>query len=246
MENILEFMRQHVYKPLTYDELLEAMDVPQEDIDAFNEQIEALEREGRIVQTRTKRYGVPERMNLVRGRLQGHQKGFGFVISDNKGEPDVYIHANDMNTAMNGDIVLARLHGQATGPRLEGEIIRIIERKNTRVVGTYIDHEDYGFVMADDKRLDKDIFIPRGASLGAVEGSKVVVELTSYPEGRKTAEGHVIEVLGHKNDPGVDILSIIRKFNLPEEFPDDVMAEANAAPDTISEEELKGRRDLTR
>ncbi len=245
MSKILVFMQNVAYKPLTLKELEEALEIKEnEDLLQFENNIEQLENEGRIVRTRTNRYGVPERMNLVRGRLQGHQKGFGFVISDTAGDPDVYIHANDMNTAMNGDIVLARVHGKANGPRLEGEIIRIIERKNVKVVGTYADHDSYGFVMPDDKRLDKEVFISKGSALGAVDGSKVVVEIVSYPEGRKVAEGIVVEVLGHRNDPGVDILSIIRKFNLPEEFPEDVIAEANSAPETITEEEIQGRRDL--
>jgi ribonuclease R len=243
---ILQFMREQASRPMTVKELEEAFGI--ESADEFKEFIKTLnhlEDTGQIIRTRTNRYGVPEKMNLIRGRLQAHAKGFGFVLPEEAGSPDIYIHANDMNGAMNGDIVLARLNQNARGPRLEGEIVRIVERANHTIVGTYQDEKHYGFVVTDDKRITKDIFIPKGASMGAVDGHKVVVEIVRYPEtGRGNPEGKVIEILGHKNDPGVDILSIIRKYGLPETFPDAVMREAEAVPDTISEEEIKGRRDL--
>ncbi|WP_139492698.1 ribonuclease R [Brevibacillus dissolubilis] len=244
-QDILAFMREQAYHPMTVQELEEAFKL--EGGDAFKTLVitlNQLEERGEIIRTRTNRYGVPEKMNLVRGRLQTHQKGFGFVITETAGEPDIYIHANDMDSAMHGDTVLARVEKETDGNRLEGRIVRIVERGTTTIVGTFQDEVNYGFVLPDEKRIGKDIFIPKGAYNGAVDGHKVVVKITRYPEGRANAEGEVIEVLGHKNDPGVDILSIIRKFGLPESFPQEVLAEAEAAPDEISEEELKGRRDL--
>jgi ribonuclease R len=243
---ILQFMREQASRPMTVKELEEAFGIQSSDeFKEFIKTLNHLEDTGQIIRTRTNRYGVPEKMNLIRGRLQAHAKGFGFVLPEEAGSPDIYIHANDMNGAMNGDIVLARLNQNARGPRLEGEIVRIVERANHTIVGTYQDEKHYGFVVTDDKRITKDIFIPKGASMGAVDGHKVVVEIVRYPEtGRGNPEGKIIEILGHKNDPGVDILSIIRKYGLPETFPDAVMREAEAVPDTISEEEIKGRRDL--
>lgn len=244
--DILQFMRERATRPMTVHELEEALGVTSaSDFKEFIKTLNHLEDTGQIIRTRTNRYGVPEKMNLIRGRLQAHAKGFGFVLPEEEGMPDIYIHANDMNGAMNGDVVLARLNQNTRGPRLEGEIVRIVERANHTVVGTYQDEKHYGFVMTDDKRITKDIFIPKGESMGAVDGHKVVVEIVRYPEtGRGNPEGRVIEILGHKNDPGVDILSIIRKYGLPEAFPEAVMREAEAVPDTISEEEMKGRRDL--
>src|SRR5690606_39680014 len=119
-----------------------------------------------------------------------------------------------------------------------GEVVRIVSRANTEVVGTFQSFESYGFVIVDDKRIVKDIFVPQEAMNGAVEGQKVVVKIVKYPEGRSLAQGEVVEILGHKNDPGVDILSIIRKHRLPEAFPEDVMEEAVQAPDTITEQDL--------
>ncbi|WP_027417101.1 ribonuclease R [Aneurinibacillus terranovensis] len=245
-ERILTFMREQAYRPMTVGELEEVFGV--DSAGSFKEFVtllNQLESDGKVIRTRTNRYGVPEKMNLIRGKLQGHPKGFGFVIPEEKGMPDIYIHANDMNGALNGDIVLARLNPNRHGPRLEGDIVRIVQRGNQQIVGTYQDEKHYGFVVTDDKRISKDIFIPKGESLGAVDGHKVVVEIVKFPEtGRGNPEGRVVEILGHKNDPGVDILSIIRKYQLPESFPDDVMREAEAVPESISEEEIQGRRDL--
>lgn len=244
--DILRFMREQASRPMTVKELEEAFEIEgAEAFKTFIKVLNQLEDTGQVIRTRTNRYGVPEKMNLIRGRLQAHAKGFGFVLPDEEGTPDIYIHANDMNGAMNRDVVLARLNQNAKGPRLEGEIVRIVERANNTMVGTYQDEKHYGFVVTDDKRITKDIFIPKGASLGAVDGHKVVVEITRYPEtGRGNPEGRIVEILGHKNDPGVDILSIIRKYGLPETFPEEVMHEAETVPDTISEKEMEGRRDL--
>jgi ribonuclease R len=139
---------------------------------------------------------------------------------------------------------MVRVSSETSGSRQEGTVIRILERGITQVVGTYSESKSFGFVIPDDKKIANDIFIPQHASHGAVEGHKVVVKLTSYPEGRISAEGEVIEILGHKNDPGVDILSVIHKYGLPMEFPDDVMEQANAVSDTIQESEIGNRRDL--
>lgn len=140
--------------------------------------------------------------------------------------------------------MLARVNSQSSGSRQEGTIIRIIERGTTELVGTYTESKNFGFVLPDNKRWTSDIFVPKSASMGAVDGHKVVVKITSYPQDRLSAEGEVIQILGHKNDPGVDILSVIHKHHLPLAFPEDVMEHANSVPETISEEDLKDRRDL--
>ena len=247
-QELLEFMREKAYKPMTREELESHFGIEgDEEAQAFARLLDGLEQEGKIVKTRTRRYGVPERMNLLRGRLQVHPKGFAFLLPDEEGHPDVYIHPNDLKGAMNGDTVLVRITAKdASGTRLEGEVVRIVKRAVTEVVGLFQSHESFGFVVPDDRRINKDIFIPREAFGGAVTGQKVVVRIVRYPEGRSLAQGEIVEILGHKDDPGVDILSIIRKHGLPEKFPEDVMTEAEAVPDAITEEEIvrQGRRDL--
>ncbi|GIP48986.1 ribonuclease R [Paenibacillus timonensis] len=245
---LLAFMRETAYKPLTYQELEEHFGITDAgEFKEFLKMLNRLEQEGQIILTRTHRYGVPERMDLVRGRLQAHAKGFAFLIPEDRDHPDVYIHANDLKSAMNGDTVLVRVSSKsAGGGKLEGEVVRIVHRAVTQVVGVFQNNESFGFVIPDDKRINKDLFIPREGFGGAVDGEKVVAEIVEYPEGRSAAVGQVIEILGHKDDPGVDILSIIRKHQLPEAFPEDVMAEAQDAPDEIEEAEIvrQGRRDL--
>ncbi|WP_186438408.1 ribonuclease R [Cohnella terricola] len=246
-QELLNFMRETAYKPMTYKELEKHFGI--EDAAEFKEFLRMLtemEQEGKILLTRSDRYGVPERMNLLRGRIQTHPKGFAFLIPDDKEHPDLYIHANDMKGTMNGDIVLARVSAKNENGKLEGEIVRIVKRAVTQVVGLFHNHDSFGFVEPDDKRITKDVFIKSENFKGAVTGQKVVVNIITYPEGRTAAEGEIIEILGHKDDPGVDILSIIRKHGLPESFPGDVLEEAEAAPDSITEEEIvqQGRRDL--
>ncbi len=244
-DTILDFMKEKAYKPLTVNELEQEFEIEaSDDFRTFVKLLNDLEESGEIVRTRANRYGLPEKMNLFKGRIQGHAKGFGFLIPETPGEPDVFISEKDLNGAMNGDTCLVRLNSTTNGKRLEGEVIRILKRAVTQVVGTFQDVTTYGFVVVDDKRMAQDIFIPKEAFNGAAEGHKVVVQITKYPEGRRSAEGEVVEILGHKNDPGVDILSIIRKFQLPESFPEGVLKEAEAVPDQIHADELKNRRDL--
>jgi len=241
-------MREQAYKPMTVQELEQSFGL--EGADAFKtflRLLNELEEEGKIYRTRNNRYGVPERMNLLRGRVQAHPKGFAFLIPDEPDHPDVYLHANDLKSAMNGDIVLAHVTSKSSaGGRLEGEVVRVVQRAVTQIVGTFEHHESFGFVIPDDKRINRDLFIPQEGFGGAVTGQKVVARIVTYPEGRSAATGEIIEILGHKDDPGVDILSIIRKHQLPESFPDEVMAEAEVVPDRIAEEEIaaQGRRDL--
>jgi len=245
IDQLLAYMKEEAYKPLTVQELEQAFHI--EDSSDFKDFVKALvlmEEKGLVVRTRSNRYGLPEKMNLVRGRLTGHAKGFAFVIPDEPGMDDIFIPPGEMNNALHGDTVLVRVSSQTSGTRREGAVVRIIERGLTQIVGTYTESKHFGFVIPDEKKFAGDIFIPKNASKGAVEGHKVVVKLTTYPEGRMSAEGEVIEILGHKNDPGVDILSVIHSYGLPLAFPEEVLEQANQTPDEINPEEIKNRRDL--
>ena len=245
IDKLLHYMKDEAYKPLTVQELEQAFGI--EDSSDFKEFVKALvhmEEKGLVVRTRSNRYGLPQKMNLVRGKLTGHAKGFAFVIPDEPGMDDIFIPPNETNNAMHGDTVLARVSEASSGQRREGSVVRILERGLVQMVGTYVESKHFGFVIPDDKKFTSDIFIPQSAAKGAVEGHKVVVKLTTYPEGRKSAEGEIIQILGHKNDPGVDILSVIYKHGLPLAFPEEVLEQANETPDTIDESEIANRRDL--
>jgi len=244
-DRILEYMKEEAYSPMLFQELADALNIEESKLDELKETLEHMEAEGLIVKTRKKRYGLPERMNLIVGRLQGSKKGFGFLIPDNPNMKDIYIPVENLNGAMHNDKVIARITKASIDTmRSEGEIIRILKRANEKVVGTFENCKKYGFVVPDDQRIYQDIFVSREDFGGAKNGYKVVVEITQWPEGRRNPEGRVIEILGHKNDVGTDILSIIRGHNLPEEFPQEVEAQANKIPDEISEDIIKNRRDL--
>ncbi|MDA7027405.1 ribonuclease R [Bacillus sp. CLL-7-23] len=245
MDKLLAFMKEEAYKPLTVQELEEMLEIT--DSEEYKELVKtlvSLEDKGIVVRTRSNRYGLPEKMNLIKGKVSAHAKGFAFVLPEDSELDDIFIPPSELKTAMNGDIVLVRLSTQTGGTKKEGTVIRIIERNIQQVVGTYTETKSFGFVIPDDKKITSDIFIPKHAKNGAVEGHKVVVRLTSYPEGRMSAEGEVVQILGHKNDPGIDILSIIHKHGLPGEFPAEAMEQANATPETIDEKDLRDRRDL--
>lgn len=245
MEKLLSFMKEEAYKPLTVKELEEMLNITEaEEFKELVKALVALEEKGLIVRTRSDRYGIPEKMNLIKGKISAHAKGFAFLLPEDTSLSDVFIPPNELNTAMNGDIVMVRLNSQSSGSRQEGTVIRILERAIQRVVGTYTETRNFGFVIPDDKKITSDIFIPKNGKNGAAEGHKVVVKLTSYPEGRMNAEGEVETILYHKNDPGIDILSVIHKHYLPGEFPADAMEQASSTPDTIDEKDLKDRRDL--
>lgn len=245
IDRLLSFMRDETYKPLKVSELEEAFGI--QDSSEFKDFVQTLnymEENGLIVRTRSNRYGVPEKMNLIKGTIQGHAKGFAFLLPDDSEQKDIYIAPSDLNGAMHEDTVLVRLAPNSSATRPEGTVIRIITRGVKEVVGTYQDNKHFGFVTADDTKIAGDIFISQNNAGGAVDGHKVVVHISKYPEGRKNAEGEVTQILGHKDDPGVDILSIIYKNGLPQAFPDEALQEANEAPEQIADSEMEGRRDL--
>lgn len=204
-----------------------------------------LEESGQLVRTRKNRYGLPERMNLLRGTIEMNRKGFAFLLPEDDQLADVFIAASDLSSAMHKDKVIVRLEKEASKDhRPEGKVIRILERAQKQVVGTFEDNRSFGFVIPDDTKIANDVFIPKNKTKGAMTGHKVVVDITKYPERRKSAEGVVTQILGHKNDPGVDILSVIYKHGLHIDFPEEVLEQANRIPDYVREEDREGRRDL--
>ncbi|MDN5348509.1 MAG: ribonuclease [Clostridia bacterium] len=241
-EAVLELMRQKSYRPLLAEELIRELGV--EDIPAFLDLLRRMELEGLIVRTRKDKYGLPEKMGLISGRLQANPKGFAFLIPLVQSQTDVFISASNLNGAMHGDLVLARFLPGLTGKRPEGEIIRVLQRAQKQVVGTYEQNGRLGFVVPDDPRLFQDIFIPSEETGGARHKDKVVVEITRWPERRRNPEGRVVEVLGASDAPGVDILSVVKKYGLKTEFPPEVLEEARLLKDGIAPEEVERRRDL--
>ncbi len=244
-ETLLMFMRENAYNPLTKEELLNIFDIHTAERALFYNFLDELEEECEIYKTKKNRYGLPSKMNLFVGRIQMHQRGFGFVISNEDGIADLFIPAEHLNGAMHNDKVVSRIIQTATeSKRAEGEIIKIVERSIKTVVGVYEPNKNFGFVVADNKRFTRDIYIPKSESLRASYGDKVVCEITQWPQKGRNPEGKIIEILGKKGEKGVDILSVIRELGLPEEFPNKVLAEAQKIGDEVPKEEIKRRVDL--
>ncbi|SMB85246.1 RNAse R [Desulfonispora thiosulfatigenes DSM 11270] len=244
-EEILDFMATAVYHPLTREELVSHFGVEKKDLDEFIKNLDDMEAQGEIIVTRKDRYALPKLMNLVTGRLQGHSKGFAFLIPDDPDQGDVYVKSQDLDGAMHNDRVIVRMHkSRGPGKKPEGEVIRITERANKQVVGTFENNKHFGFVVPDDNRLGYDFFISKEDFAGAKDGMKVVIEVIKWPEKRRNPEGRVVSILGYKGSPGVDILSIIKKHQLPERFPPEVMEKAEKISLNIPDIDKEGRRDL--
>lgn len=244
-DKIVEFMRESAYSPMLEEELINSLDIDSKQKKTFSKLLVEMEQEGLIIRTRKKRFGVPERMGLIVGRLESHSRGYGFVISELEEVRDVFIPSNFMNGAMHRDKVIARISNMGSDTKkCEGEIIRILERTNYEIVGTYEDSRNFGFVVPDDTKLSMDIFIPKGERNGAKTGSKVVCEISKWPEARRNPEGRITEILGEKGDVGTDILAIMRQYKLDPDFPEEVINEVNEISEDISQEELNRRTDL--
>ena len=242
-EVLVNFMNDPGYKPMNINELAKIFGIGKKDLKDFKKLLNSMEKDGQVISDLSGNYGAPSKMGLVTGVFQANKKGFGFVIADEE-RPDIFIPSSNIKDAMNGDRVLVKiLRDENHGKKCEGLIEKVIERKNKTIVGVYEDSKNFGFVVPKDTRMIKDIFISKKNRNGAKTGQVVVAELTKWPEGKKP-EGRIIEVLGYKEDRGIDILTIIRKFNLPEIFPDDVEAEAAEIEETIPKEEYERRRDL--
>lgn len=246
-ERIVAYMREDAYKPLLAEDLAEGMGLTQEELVHFDAALEELEKEGVVIRNRSDLYGLPSRMHLVVGRLSMSAKGFGFIIPDvraSEDETDVFVPGPGIGSAMHGDRVVARVTpSEEPGRSREGEILRILERANEKIVGTFERSKTFGFVTPDNTKLTQDVFVPKKAFHGAKTGSKVVVKITKWPERRRNAEGEVVEVLGKAGDPGVDVLSVMRQYDLSETFPEEVQAAAEAVEQEPSPEEYRGRAD---
>lgn len=244
-ERILAYMESEGYVPIKRRDMRAMLSVPQEDREKFENLINELIAEGRVFETKKGKLASPKDLQMATGTFIGHARGFGFVTPDAGGE-DIFIPASETMGAMQKDRVLYKvLHKAEKGKKADGVIVRILERGQQRIVGTFeADSKGYGFVVADDKKIAKDIFISGENTKGAVTGHKVVVEITDYGEDRRNPEGRVIEILGHINDPGVDILSVIRRYELAVEFPEEVYAEIEHLGTEVAEADKKGREDL--
>lgn len=242
-EKLLAFMADKQYRPMTSKDISLLLGIKAEDMPMFYDMLSQLEGKGKIIITKKGKIALPEAFDLITGSFIGNERGFGFVRCEGR-DGDIFIPRTSVNGAMHKDTVMVRIVRQTT-KSAEGEVVRVLERGLKTVVGTFeqVKNKSYGFVRVDDKRFGEDIYIDKDSTMGAVTGHKVVVRITKAPTERSNPEGKVIEILGHINDPGVDILSIIKEYDLPTDFPDEVMRETANIPEEVSEEEKAGRAD---
>jgi ribonuclease R len=245
-EQILKLMRDKVAHPATPRELLATLKIPRDERVTFRRLLKALVTSGELIETKGGRVGLPDKMDLVVGRLQVHSAGYGFVIPDKAGAdaPDVYVSAANIKEAMHGDRVLARIERRTVENRLEGRIIRILERGNSTIVGRFeVDDSGLGFVQAFDRRILTDVHIPTGQSGEAERGEMVVVEITTWPTPTRGPVGKVIDVLGDINEKGVDTEIIIRKFGIPDPHGEASVEEARTFG-PVTPRDIAGRTDF--
>lgn len=245
---IIDFMKNEFYVPMKEKELAIMLQVEPEERANLKKALEELLAEDKIQISKRGKYSLFDAKTAMKnskrvvGTFISNHRGFGFVEVDGR-EDDLYIPEDKVNGAYHLDTVEVVLLQKNTGKRQEAEVIKILERGTNTIVGTFQKNKTFGFVIPDNQKLAEDIFIPIEDSKGAVDGHKVVVELTDYGNERKKPEGKIIEILGHKNDPGVDILSIVKGFDLPMEFPTKVMHQVERVPEEILAADQEGRSD---
>ncbi|HEX6589038.1 MAG TPA: ribonuclease R [Longimicrobiales bacterium] len=243
-QHIVDHLREQSGRPLKAKELAKALGVANDDYSEFKELLRRLEDEGAIYRVKQQRYAAPQKINLVVGRLQTIRSGAGFVSPD-QGDEDLFIPPHALESAVDGDRVVARIERRRRGERAQGTVIKVLERARSRVVGEYHTERNFGFVEPDDQKLKRDVFIPPDAEMGAQDGDLVVVEIESWGDDRHGPAGRVVEVLGPRDRPGVDVLAILHDHELPASFPPDVQAAAVAINrQGIRAKDLQGREDL--
>ena len=252
-DSLLRLIRERMDHPATPREMQQRLKIPRDQRGTLSQLLKELTRRGDLVETRGNRFGLPDRMNLVVGKITINPRGFGFVsvpktasADESDGiKGDLYIAGSNLNQAMHGDRVVARIERVGSDGRAEGRILRILERGASTIVGRFeVDASGHGFVVPFDRRLVMDVEIPGGEETGAEPSDMVLLEITRWPTATRGPMGRVTEVLGAVDEPGVDTEIIIRKHNIPDEHSEAAVAEAAKLGSEIRERDLKGRTDF--
>jgi ribonuclease R len=254
-DQVLALMRERVHHPAGMRELLQTLKVPRDERTSFKRHVKSLVASGDLIQIRGHRFGLPEKMDLHVGRLQTHPAGYGFVLPERTLDSggDIYVAGPHLNEAMHGDRVVVRIERIKEGGRVEGRVIRILERASTWIVGRY-ERDDaarsdsrptsMGYVVPFDRRVLMDIFVPPGHEGGASPGDMVSVEITRWPTSTRGAMGRVADVLGNIDAPGVDTEIIIRKYGIADAHSAEAIAEAVRLGTSVAEKDIRGRTDF--
>ena len=242
-EFILELLTQNS-QPLSRRQITKLLDLKGEDQnDALRRRLRAMERDGQLLRNRKNAYGVMSKMNLVTGRVQGHADGFGFLIPDDGGD-DLFLSEKHMHQVLHGDRVVARVSGVDRRGRKEGTIIEVLERANETVVGRLGEDGGMYYLIPNNRRISQDIMVSPKGLLDAKSGQIVEVAITEHPTKHRSPLGKVVKVLGDHMAPGMEIDIALRAFDLPHEWADEVVAEAEAYGESIPKDAIEGRLDL--
>lgn len=241
-EGMLALIEDPTYVPMKLKELAMLLDIPKEQRGELQEVMDALVAEGKVGVSKKGKYGKPEIISMV-GIFTGNARGFGFVTIEGR-DQDVFIPGDKTGGALHGDKVQLVVSPNGNGKRPEGTVIRVVEHANQTIIGFYQKNKNFGFVIPDNQKIGRDIFIAQGKDMGAVTGHKVVVRMTDFGGEHKKPEGVITEIIGHVNDPGTDILSIVKAYGLPEEYPPEVMQQVSRMPDAVTGEDMAGRKDI--
>ena len=239
---IYDFICDDFYVPMKLKELAILLQVPKDQRNELKKVMDALVADGKVSVTQKGKYVKGTAKQLV-GTYQAHARGFGFVTVEGQAD-DIFISEDDANGAFHMDQVEVVITKAPEGKRREGKIVRILSHGTVKLVGYFQKNKNFGFVIPDNDRFVKDIFVPLERSKGAVTGHKVVVELTSYGKDGKKPEGKVVEIIGHVNDPGTDIMSIVKGYDLPVEFPEKVLNQAERVAKDVTSADMAGRMDI--
>ncbi|MDZ4724469.1 MAG: ribonuclease R [candidate division Zixibacteria bacterium] len=242
-EEILEFIKSKTSHPMKIKELAKALDIDSSEYTQFRKTIKSLLDSGDLVNLNRSRIGVADEMNIMVGKLSLSRNGTGFLMREGV-EEDILIPPTMLFTALDGDKVMVRLRG-FVGERQSGEIIKVVERTPRNIVGLFKQVRLFNYIVPDNPKLHRDIYIHESETLGAKDGQKVVAVLTAWDDPYLNPEGKIVEILGLPNAPGVDMLTVIKSFGLPEQFPADVIAEAEQASAKLSDVSMADRLDLT-
>jgi ribonuclease R len=236
--------------PVSFERLCELLDVAGFEVDSFTRRLGAMARDGQLLQNRKGDWLIPDKADLIRGRIEGHADGFGFLVPE-AGGPDLFLPTKEMDKVLHGDHAIARIVGTDRKGRPEGKIVEVTERANSKLVGRVFEEHGVWYVVAENKRISQDILMAPPAkgdkkALRPKAGQVVMIEIIEQPSKQKQPIGHVVEILGNYADPGMEIEIALRKHELPFEFSKEALAEAKKLPDEVRKSDWKGREDITK